>query len=130
MKLSYSTRGWADFSWTDNFRQCKELGFEGFELAWNRKEISELLDGPNAASRRQSITRRLVELELSIPCLSVGSNLGDPSLHEAACGRIEDCIRLASLMKIPYVNLKAAKYGFERDEALVISAIERLLPQA
>ena len=130
MKLSYSTRGWADFSWTDNFRQCKELGFEGFELAWNNKAISELLDGPNAASRRQSITKRLVELELSIPCLSVGSNLGDPSLHEAACGRIEECIRLAALMKIPYVNLKAAKYGFERDEELVKSAIERLLPQA
>ena len=130
MKLSYSTRGWANFSWTDNFRLCKELGFEGFELAWSQSKISELLDGPNAASRRQSITKRLVELELSIPCLSVGSNLGDPSLHEAACGRIEDCIRLASMMKIPYVNLKAAKYGYDRDESLVINAIERLLPQA
>ena len=130
MKLSYSTRGWYEFSWEEHFSMAKDMGFQGLEVSYSEQEIASLLERPGAAARRQDLMRHLKELDLEIPCISVGSCLGDSNRTERAMKRAAACIKLAGLLGTPYIHLRADQYGYSSDEAKVVSSLESLLPLA
>ena len=130
MKLSYSIRGWQDLSWAEHFELSKEMGFSGFELSYQGDEMEAILKAPNASEYRQALLRRLNELNLTIPCITVGRNFGDILVREEVMARAVDCLRLAGMMKIPYVHLRADKYGYSLDEDSMVAALKQLIPYA
>ena len=46
MKLSFSVKGWNEYSWLDYCNLAQELGFEGIELHNNKTEAFKSADDP------------------------------------------------------------------------------------
>ena len=57
MKLSFSTKGWGDYSWQDFCRMAKEYGFQGIELHELRDGDPRRYQGKGVKkAARQSLT--------------------------------------------------------------------------
>jgi len=156
MKLSYKTSAWNKLTWNEHCELAEKMELDGLELCYSPAEASDLL---NDLQLRQQFLRRLSEKQLEIACLTVDvsgdmtaaaqgniisiqqeqiksaannwEQIGelvaepfDPSVSIAA-----DCIRLAKILRAPYVCLDM-DFITDADEARLVSLIGVLLPKA
>ena len=94
MRLSFSTRGWADMSWQELTETAVEMGFGGIEL-YNVLRQTALTDRGGALHPYSigATVRALREQRLSLPCMDSSCDLAagdDESLSE-----LQSLIRLA-----------------------------------
>ena len=124
MKLSFSTRGWADMTWPDMLSEAEETGFSGVEI-YSVFQNPELTDkgGPFHKYAVAATVRSLREKCLAIPCFD--SSL-DITGAEEERETLKQMISLASDMHTPYVSCKANHGGVEE----IARAIEPLIPLA
>ena len=102
MKLSFSTRGWADRSWEETVASACEMRFSGIEV-YNAQAVRSLTDdaGPFHKYSIVRTYRELREKKLCIPCFDSSIDLSvDSSDVQKELGQL---IRLASDMRSPYV---------------------------
>ena len=77
MKLSFSTRGWKGYTFSEFCDAAKDMGFSGIELH-NLRDEAFCGEGNVCDPVMAGIfTRRLADMGLSIPCVDSGCNIED-----------------------------------------------------
>ncbi|MCQ2179701.1 MAG: AMP-binding protein [Bacteroidales bacterium] len=106
MKLSFSTRGWADLGWDDALTCALDMGFDGIE-PYNIMRNPEYV-GAGGPFHKYSVTRTSRNLRwksLSIPCLDSSCDISSDS--DRTLSEAEAMMVLADAAQIPYVSLYA-----------------------
>jgi len=124
MKLSFSTRGWADLSWEEMMQTALEMGFSGIEV-YNLPKFDPMLDrsGPFHKYQAAATVRQLREKKLSIPCFDTSYDL---SQDASAIPYLLSLLEVAHNTQVPYV----AACALGDNENQVIENLNALLPRA
>ena len=128
MKLSFSTRGWNGYEWTDFVSAAEELGFEGIEL--NNFEGTQFTekDGPFHKYNSASTLRTLFDKGISLVCSDTGVDISCDEIDDTVA-RIEEYIFIASSLKISCLRLFATGDSADGDEN-VRAVLSSVLPVA
>ncbi len=133
MKIAFSTLGCPDFDWSDIYSMAKDLGFDGIEIRGLGNDIFTVHAQPFTESQLPQTVKKLAELRLEIPCLSSGCCLKFADKAEQNYQEIVEYITLASKLGTPYIRILAdlePQSEGEVDDAVVLAALERLVPVA
>ena len=129
MKLSFSTKGWHGKSFDEFCDIAKDLRFSGIELHNVKNELFTGSDSAFCDYLSSATLRKLYEKKLSIPYIDSICDFSDEEQKDFAREEIEECIRIADNLHIPYIRLHANK----KDESslnYVESFLSELLPKA
>ncbi|MGI6013592.1 MAG: AMP-binding protein [Oscillospiraceae bacterium] len=107
MKLSFSTKGWTGYSWSDYCDMAIDMGFDGIELHDIHADVFCCADGPLHPAASAATIRQLLHNGLSIPCLDTLCNICDPTILESCTAEIREAIASAARLGIPYVRMHA-----------------------
>ena len=129
MKLSFSTKGWHGKTFDDFCAIAKELRFSGVELHNVRNRLFTDTNSAFQDYATAATLRKLYEMKISIPCIDSICDPADAENREASVSELEECIRIAGNLHIPYIRLHASERG-EDSFAIVQSFLEALLPKA
>ncbi|MBQ2893701.1 MAG: AMP-binding protein [Oscillospiraceae bacterium] len=124
MKLSFSTRGWADLSWEEMMQTALEMGFSGIEV-YNLPKFDPMLDrsGPFHKYQAAATVRQLREKKLSIPCFDTSYDLS----QDATCvPYLLSLLEVARNTQVPYV----AACALTENEEQAVHNLHALLPYA
>ena len=123
MKLSFSTRGWADLSWDTLVETALDMKFTGIEV-YNLWKFPALTDrgGPFHPHKIAATVRQLKDKKLSIPCLDTSLDLSDADLSQTL---LPQMLHAARDLQVPYIVAWAS-----RDTELVRRNIDAVLPLA
>jgi fatty-acyl-CoA synthase len=133
MKIAFSTLGCPDFDWTDIYSMAKDLGFDGIEIRGLGSEIFAVKAQPFTENELPQTIKKLSELHLEIPCLSSGCCLKYAEKEEENYQEVVHYITLAAKLGTPYIRILAddvPQTGGEADDAVVLAALQRLIPVA
>ena len=124
MKLSFSTRGWPDFSWEEMTETAKQMNFAGIEV-YNLHKDPRLTDksGPFHKYHTAATVRQLREDKLAVPCLDSSCDL---SAEESCLEDVKLLMEAAHNAKVPYVVVCALR----DQEDKVCENLNALLPLA
>ena len=124
MKLSFSNRGWRDFSFEGMLDTASDMGFSGVEV-YNLHTLPSLTDkgAPFHKYNVASTARQMRERNLAIPCFDTSCDIsGDATVIHTVIGLME----IARDANVPYVVVCA----LHDDENAVHSALTALLKKA
>ena len=133
MKLSFSTLGCPDFSWSDIYSMAKDFGFSGIEMRGLGGDIFSVHAAPFKEENLEKTKALLKRLKLEICCLSSGCALRFPENREETIKELEEYIKLASALGTPYIRVLGdltAEPTDDFDDEYVISSMRRLAPSA
>ena len=122
MNLSFSTRGWSEYSWEELVDLAQEMGFTGIEV-YDLHENEELIskDGPFHKFKANATMRDLRAKDIQIPVLD---NSVDISVGESSVDAVKALIDVAAQTGIEYVAVRA-----ENDnEDAVRAVLDQLVP--
>ena len=124
MKLSFSTRGWPEFSFDEMLEVATNMGFGGIEV-YNLPKFNNLVDrgGPFHKYNTAATVRRLRDMQLTIPCFD--SSL-DISLDGSVVSEVKSLMDIAYNARVSYVVVCA----IDGNEEMVYSALCELVPYA
>ncbi len=129
MKISFSTLGCPDFSWTDIYSMAKDLGFNGIEVRGLGDQIYAVKAKPFTDENIADTVAKLDKLGLEIPCLSSGCALKYADKHDDIVEEITQYVNLAAKLGTPYIrilgDLTPAPEG-EVDDDVVCSILKEL----
>ena len=125
MKLSFSTRGWADMSWAEILDNASEMRFSGVEI-YNVFKTPEFVakGGPFHKYSLMASLRDLRDRRLTIPCFDSSLDLSED--NAAAMDEMRSLMSLAADMRCPYVCAFAKKGTVEQ----VKQNLTKLIPVA
>ena len=105
MRLSFSTRGWAEFSWADMIQTALDMDFAGIEV-YNLPKFGTMLDksGPFHKYQIAATVRQLREKKLTIPCFDTSFDL---SIDTDCISELEKLMDVAHNANVPYVSVCA-----------------------
>ena len=130
MKISFSTLGCPNYSWTDIYSMAKDLGFDGIEI---REIESENARSPFSPEKYESTKKLLSELKIEIPCLSTGCCLKFADRREENYRELIQYINVAKNVGAKYIrilaDLEPAPDG-EVDDALIADELAEIIPYA
>ncbi|MBQ2676214.1 MAG: AMP-binding protein [Clostridia bacterium] len=133
MKISFSTLGCPDFSWTDIYTTAKDFGFNGIEVRGLGNDIFSHKGRPFSDENIDKTIADLKKRHLEIPCISSGCSLKYADKAAQNEKELRAYIDLASKLSTPYIRVladeKAAPDG-EVDDEVVLKAINSLVPYA
>ncbi len=124
MRLSFSMRGWSDYSWDQLVDLAVEMDFQGIELY--NPLVDDALVGKGApldTYNVRSTVRGLHAKKLSIPAIDTSLDISESGEH---AGQVCELIDLAASVSCPYVCVKAQT----EDEDAVRATISAALPHA
>ena len=124
MKLSFSTRGWADLTWDEMMQTALEMGFSGIEV-YNLPKFDPMLDrsGPFHKYQAAATVRQLREKKLSIPCFDTSYDL---SQDDSCVSYLLSLLEVARNTQVPFVV--ACALGDNEEQ--VVQNLNALLPAA
>ena len=133
MKLSFSTLGCPDFSWTDIYSLAKDFGFRGIEMRGLGGDIFSVHAAPFKAENLEATKAQLKRLRLEKCCLSSGCALRFPERHEETIAELKEYIELAHALGTPYIRVLGdltAEITTDFDDNYVIEPMKKLAPIA
>ena len=131
MKYSFLTKGWHNNTFDEFCAVAKDLKFKGIELHNIHNRLFTDKDGAFHDYTSAQTLRKLFEMELQIPCIDTICNLADGSKEAENIKEIEDCINIASNLKIPYIRIYASEKEYtEEKNQNVANIIAKVLPKA
>ena len=124
MKLSFSTRGWADLSWEEMMETALDMGFSGIEV-YNLPKFDPMVDrsGPFHKYQATATARQLREKKLTIPCFDTSYDLSDGG---ECIPYLQSLLEVACNTHVPYV----AACALQESEEQVKENLQVLLPIA
>ena len=138
MKLSFSTRGWTEFSWEEMQELAEEMHFEGIEV-YNLHQTPAFVGkgGPFHKYNTQATARTLRDKKLEIPVFDssidiscedggIGNSAPNAANREELLEILRQLIDVARNMQVPYICVKAQ----QDDEAAVRGNLDILIPYA
>lgn len=127
MKLSFSTKGWHNSSFSDFCDIAEDLKFQGIELHNINNKLFTDKDGAFHDYTAAATLRKLYEKKLEIPCIDAILDLGDGNTADQTVNEIERCLAIAENLHIPAIRMRAFDNG---DYDTVKAVIEKVLPKA
>ena len=122
MKLSFSTRGWENYSFEENVQTALTMSFDGVELYNPQKQ--EALIGRGGPFHKYGVAGTIRDLRskgVQIPLIDTSCDLSAGAVEE-----LKSLFQLAHDADIPYVSAVA----LSDHEDVVRSSIDELLPAA
>ncbi|MEA4815665.1 MAG: AMP-binding protein [Lachnospiraceae bacterium] len=113
MKLSFSTSGWSNFTWSDFYTMCKDLGFDGIEIHNIEKEPFGEANSPLNMKNIAKTTAILADLDIKIPCIDSICNIADKLKKSENIETIKNYIKTAFMLNSPYIRV----YAYETENA-------------
>lgn len=107
MKISFSTLGCPDFSWSDIYSVAKDFGFDGIEIRGLGDDIFAVNARPFTPGQIGKTVATLNRLGLEIPCLTSGCCLKFADKLSEAKAEITAYIDLAVKLNTPYIRVLA-----------------------
>ena len=131
MKFSFSTKGWHDNSFEEFCAIAEDLHFEGIEPHNIRNRIFSEKDSVFHEYSAATTLRMLFERSLSLPCIDVITDIGDPELFNNSVEELKSCLKIAVNLRIPNIRLRAEACD-DHDAAVanVKKVIEAVLPES
>ncbi len=129
MKLSFSTKGWHGRSFDELCAIAKELRFSGIELHNVGNRLFTDSDSAFQDYATAATLRKLYESKLSLPCIDSICDPANFAEREECRAELEECIRIASNLHIPYIRFHASALG-EDSFDVVKNFLEQILPKA
>ncbi|MCQ2506323.1 MAG: AMP-binding protein [Lachnospiraceae bacterium] len=133
MKISFSTLGCPDFSWTDIYVMAKDFGFDGIEIRGLGNDIFAYNAGPFKEKNIAETKKNLEKLGLEIPCFSSGTCLRDKGNDEKVIEEVIEYCVLAEKLGTKYIRVLGdlvAAPTVEVDDEQVKSILKKLAPIA
>ncbi len=133
MKLSFSTLGCPDFTWSDIYAMAKDLGFDGIEMRGLGNGYFSFTAKPFLDENIGETVENLKKLRLEIPCLSTGCSLQYPEKQEETIEELKRYIDLAQKLNAPYIRVMADDQivpGATIDDEVVVKGLKALAPYA
>ncbi len=127
MKLSFSTYGWNNFSWVDFYTMALDLEFGGIEVHDIFSDDFSSKGAPFSPEQIVGTARKMRDLALDIPSISVGANIADENAIDENYAKIKHAINMAQILGTNYVSVSAGNSG---EDKTVIEVLERALPEA
>ncbi len=107
MKLSFSTKGWHNSTFSEFCDAAIDFKFQGIELHNINNRLFTDKDGAFHDYTAASTLRGLYEKKLSIPCIDALNSISDSSSKEKTIDEIKKCMQIASNLNIEYVRIKS-----------------------
>ncbi len=107
MKLSFSTKGWDEFSWQGFCDKAVEMGYGGIEIhdiahpSFNGK--TAIFD----SNMVRATYRNLIDRGLAVPCIDAICDISNIKETENSKGETKKCIELAAALHISNVRIHA-----------------------
>ncbi len=132
MKLSFSTNGWQELSWANFINTASDLGYNGIEIHNITDPRFTGADAPFSKVNSSATVHRLLEKNISIPCIDTYCNIADENEAEAGFEEIATAIEIAARIRCSYVRIHAYETGAgaEAENSAVTSLIGRLIEKA
>ncbi len=127
MKISFSTLGCPDFSWSEMITMAKDLGFDGIELRGLGSYMNVAKAAPFTEARLEETLKKLRMLRLEIPCLSSDCCLKDAEHAEENKKELLEYICLAEKIGTPYIRVLADRNVAPEGEVSDDEVIRQLL---
>lgn len=128
MKLSFSTKGWANYSWQQLCTSAKEIKYAGIELHSMQCEAFSKKGGPLSSENLNQSISELKSDGIEIACLDSVCNIGDSNAVDENIKTVSEYIEKAKDFNAPFVRVYALN---EADcEEAVIKCITAVLPLA
>ena len=127
MRLSFSTRGWADMDFENLIETAERMHFEGIEI-YNLLKRPDLTE-KGAAFEKYKVAqtcRKLKDARLSIPCMDTSLDLSAQNGTEDPAAEISAMLEYAENAQCPFI---AVTCNYENDRA-VRERLTRILPEA
>ncbi len=129
MKISFSTLGCPDFSWTEIYSMAKDLGFDGIEIRGLGKDIFAI-HAPFGSQNLISTVETLKKLRLEISCFSSDCVVCNKEFDKES---VIEYINLAKAAGVKYIRIlgdKAAGPTGDIDDSIVIENMKSVAPYA
>ncbi len=133
MKISFSTLGCPDYSWTDIYTMAKDLGYHGIEIRGLGQNISAYKAKPFSEENIEQTAAKLREIGLEISCFSSGCVLKYADRLERSVDELRAYAKLANRLGTCYIRVLAdenPKPEGDVDDEQIIAALKRLEPIA
>lgn len=123
MNLSFSTRGWQDFSFDENVDSAVTMHFGGIEI-YNVQKCKDLTDRGGAFHKYScaATVRLLHEKGLSIPCFDTSCDISSDGAVDEIC----EVMKIAHDVQVPFVGVVA----LGDNDSVIYSTVEKLLSVA
>ena len=124
MKLSFSTRGWADMTWEELVESALDMKFAGIEV-YNPQKFPQLIGrgGPFHKHTVAATVRALRDQKLTVPCFDTSLDISENDENGAL---VAEVMAYAADARIPYVVCWASS---DREDQ-IRKNLEKLLPVA
>lgn len=130
MKLSFSTKGWANYSWQKLCLAAKEIKYSGIELHSLQCECFSKEGGPLSKENLNKSISKIKSDGIEIACLDSVCNIGDSTAIDENIKTVNKYIEKANDFNAPFVRV----YALDSDDAACEDAakkcIEAVLPLA
>ena len=133
MKLSFSTLGCPEWTWSEITSIASDLGYDAIEI----RGIGRHLYAPNipqfAPGALQNTLQHLAKQRLKISCLTTGCELFLKERYEQNVQEVKDYITLAKACGVEYVRIMGEgtpEPSLKHDEAFITQVIGELLTDA
>ena len=133
MKISFSTLGCPDYSWTDIYTMAKDLGYHGVEIRGLGQDIRAYKAKPFSAENVKATAKKLREIGLEISCFSSGSALKYKERLSQSIEELTAYAKLAKELGTCYIRILAdenPKPEGEVNDEDIIEALKQLAPIA
>ena len=101
MKISFSTLGCPDYSWSEIYSMAKDFGFHGIEMRGLGGDIFSVHASPFKPENLPATKAKLKRLKLEICCLSSGCALRFKDKHDESIAELKEYIALAQALETP-----------------------------
>ena len=118
MKLSFSIKGWDQYSWDAFCALAKEMDIQGIELRDIRNTAFTEKGGPFDPNTAAATLREMYANKLQIPCIDSICDISDAEQYTHNCEEITAYIKTAASFKIPYVRVHATADGEVTDTVI------------
>ena len=133
MKISFSTLGCPDYSWSEIYSMAKDFGFHGIEMRGLGGDIFSVHASPFKPENLPATKAKLKRLKLEICCLSSGCALRFKDKHDESIAELKEYIALAQALETPYIRVLGdltAEPTTDFDDENVIEPMKILAPIA
>lgn len=108
MKLSFSVKGWEDYSWQDFNDLAIENNFKGIDLCPEANKALFDKNGEFDKYNSGATIRAMRDNGLAVPCVCYNLDIAAGSAADSA-EKVKEYIDFASGIKVPYIALYAGK---------------------
>ena len=133
MKISFSTLGCPDYSWTDIYTMAKDLGYHGIEIRGLGNDILATRAKPFSEDQLPKTVAKLREIGIEVSCLSSGIALKYQAKLPKIMDELTSYAKLANALGTAYIRVLADEHPApegEVDDEAIIATLKQLVPIA